>query len=505
MKWNPFSRAPAPAVVRQEPTVARRRSYQAAQSVARYSDFDTSEGSADTELSIGLQKVRAKARSLGRNSSSMKRYIHLMQVNVVGPGGFHYQCRVRKQDATLDTSLNSRVENAWFAFCQSPMANKKHKMRDLDRLAMASICRDGEFFAEYIYDLSFSKFADGLAIHPIEADMLDHTLNTINTANGNRIKLGVEMDDLDTPVAYWFFTSHPGDFGWTVNNAKNRHRRIPAERIIHVYDELRVGQSRGEPPTSSVVNTIKMLDGYREAEVTGRRVMAAQGGFIETEIGAASNIDALADGTETDDEDSDLVMSLEPGTYRSLKPGQSFKVANPGGSVTDFADFDTQLKKDISMGVNISNMSLGMEVGGVSYSGGRTVTIEDRDTYKSMQVFIIDNLKEPIFKEWLKMHLLRPDAQIPPSKGPAILFNSTFRGRGWDWVDPAKDIKANAEALRTRQTSLSRIAADRGMDVTDLILEIKSDEELLKAAGLTLTTNAVTTPVKPPKGSTNAA
>lgn len=503
MKWNPFARREPEAVIRQEPTI-RRRSYQAAQSIARYSDFDTSEGSADTELSTGLQKVRAKARSLGRNSSAMKRFIHLMQVNVVGPGGFHYQCRVRKQDGTLDVSLNKRVEDAWYMFCQSPLASGKHKMRDLDRLAVASVCRDGEFFAEYIYDPTFKKYPDGVAIHPLEADMLDHTLNTISTSTGNRIKLGVEMDDLDKPVAYWFLTSHPGDFGWTINNAKNRHRRVPAERIIHVYDELRVGQSRGEPPTSSVVNTIKMLDGYREAEVTGRRVMAAQGGFIETDPGSPSNIDALSDGTESDDEDSDLVMSLEPGTYRSLKPGQHFKVANPGGSVTDFADFDTQLKKDISMGVNISSMSLGMEVGGVSYSGGRTVTIEDRDTYKSSQVFFIDNLKEPLFREWLRMHMLRSDAQIPPSKMAAVIFNSTFRGRGWDWVDPAKDIKANSEALRTRQTSLSRIAADRGMDIADLIDEIKSDEELLKAASLTLTTDPVTPTAKSPKGATNA-
>ncbi len=85
---------PAPAP---RPTTARRK-YMAAQNVARYGDLKASGGSADFELANSLSEVRAKARFLARNSGSMRRYIQLMKVNVVGDGGFPLQSRVRGLD-----------------------------------------------------------------------------------------------------------------------------------------------------------------------------------------------------------------------------------------------------------------------------------------------------------------------------------------------------------------------------------------------------------------------
>ena len=265
--------------------------------------------------------------------------------------------------------------------------------------------------------------------------------------------------------------------------------RVPADRIIHIYQRRRPGQTRGQPVAASVVNPIKMLDGYREAETTGRRLMAAQSGFIETEAGASSNIDAMADGHESDDPDSDLVMNVEPGVIRSLRPGQTFAAFNPGGQVSDYQQFESQVKKDIASGFGISVMSHGMETAGISYSGGRTVTIEDRDFYKSYQRFLIENGMEKIFAVWLVAHSMADSASFPPSRMAAISDGHTFRGRGWDWVDPSKDIKANVEALRTRQTSLSAVAASRGIDIRDLLTEIAEDEAMLAEFGLTLTTD----------------
>ena len=182
-------------------------------------------------------------------------------------------------------------------------------------------------------------------------------------------------------------------------------------------------------------------------------------------------------------------MNVEPGIIRALKAGQKFKEFNPGGQVSDYQQFEGQVKKDIAQGFGISVMSHGMETSGVSYSGGRTVTIEDRDFYKSYQRFFIDNGLTKIFEAWLKSHSMADAASFPPSRMTAILESYTFRGRGWDWVDPAKDIKANSEALRTRQTSLSAVASSRGIDIRDLLAEIAEDEAMLKEFGLTLTTD----------------
>ena len=78
---------------------------------------------------------------------------------------------------------------------------------------------------------------------------------------------------------------------------------------------------------------------------------------------------------------------------------------------------------------------------------------------------------------------------IPPTRVDAIRENCTFRPRGWDWVDPAKDVRANAEALRTKQTSLARVAAQRGLDRDDLLAEIQEDQRAATKLGLTLDYN----------------
>ena len=84
------------------------------------------------------------------------------------------------------------------------------------------------------------------------------------------------------------------------------------------------------------------------------------------------------------------------------------------------------------------------------------------------------------------MHGLTANSSIPPTRVQTVISEARFRGRGWPWIDPGKEVSANAEALRTLQTSYTQIAADRGMDVDDLFAEIQRDNALMKQYGLTV-------------------
>lgn len=465
---------PAPAPV-------RRRNYLAAQNVARYGDLTASRGSADWELANSLSEVRAKARFLARNSGSMRRYIQLMRVNIVGDGGFRLQSRVRMLDGRLDISLNQRVEDAWSRWCEAPTVDGQMTMIDLLNQAVATWCRDGEVIWEIVYS---NQYRDGVSINPIEADLLDETLTRKNPDNGNDIRMGVEVDSYGRPVAYHLLTSHPGDLVWYAVENQRRYRRVPANRIIHIFDKDRPGQTRGEPPAAAAIQPVKMLDGYREAETMGRRLRAALMGFFTRSLPKMEGLTELAD--RQDDADEIFEMDMEPGRLKQLPDGMEFKEFSPGGSTTDYAQFESQIKKDLAMTFGISAFSHGMETQGVSYSTGRSVLIEDRDYYKTRQRFFIDHGILRLFRIWLPRHVLEETSKVPPTRLDAIFASVVFRPRGWDWVDPGKDVKANTEALRTKQTSLSRIAAARGMDRDELLDEIAEDIEAAESRGLTL-------------------
>lgn len=474
----PFTRKPAPAPVKIEPKV---RSYVAASTTARYGDFRKSKGSADYELIGGLAAIREKARFLARNSSTMMRFIQLLQDNLIGEAGFTLRSAVKMTDGKPDRRLNALVEEAWAEWWSSPTVDGQMDGTDLLHQMVATWARDGECFIEIVRN---ARFKNGIGLNPIEADLVDETLNTIYPPTGNQIRLGVEVDELGRAVAYHVLTQHPGDSGWHHTKANRKYRRVSADLILHVYERLRPGQTRGQPPASMVVNPLKMLDGYREAEVTGRRVAASTMGFFTKDKPTSNGIDALA--TDQDAETGELEISLEPGTFKELPAGMSFEKFDATGSTTDYAEFETAVKRDISMGFGISAFSLGMETDKVSFSTSRSVLLEDRAFYlRKRRMFIRVVMK--IFGLWFPMHLLADDCQIPPSKSKNVLKHISFQGQGWSWVDPLKDIKANSEALRTRQTSLSRIAASQGIDFIDLLAEIAEDEARMAELGITVT------------------
>jgi len=462
---------------------AARNAYDAATTLARYGDLSSSSGSADYELANALVPLRNKSRNLYRNSSAQRRYVQLMRVNICGENGFQLQSRVRMttDSMKLNRSLNKSVEQEWRDWWAKPTACGEMSGEDLTKQAIASRCNDGEVIWEIVFGL---EYPSGIAVNPIEADLLDETLTTINKSTGNRIKMGVEVTKTGRPVAYHFLQEHPGDLAGIYGRERNRHRRVPAERVIHMFDRYRPGQTRGEPPAAPVIHPVKMLNGYREAETMSRRLRAAVMGFFTKNSPTPEAISQLADREDTADELFE--MDVDPGRFKSLPTGYDFKQFDPGGVQADYQDFEAQVKKDQAMGYGISTFSHGMETAGVSYSTGRTVAIEDRDYYKMEQRLFIDGLFKKLFRIWLPRRILETDSMIPASRIGTILEKVKFRGRGWDWVDPAKDVKANTEALRTNQTSLARVAAQRGIDRDELLDEIQEDQLAAKDRGLTL-------------------
>ena len=472
------------------PKVVRSRNrgmsrYAAAGSRAYHGDFHSSSGSADYELSIALEPVRNKLRALARNSGTMKRYLLLLEDNVPGPDGFSLQVRVRMQDGKPDRGLNSRAEKAWANFCASPTVDGEMDIIELEKQMVTTWARDGEYIIEIVNDRSAP---DGFLLNPVEGDLLDHTLNTIHPPTKNEIRLGVEINSKGRPVAYHFLTKHPGDMTWVVPQSNRRYRRVPAERVIHIFKRLRPGQTRGEPQPTSIVNTTKMMDGFREAEVTGRRIKASAMGFAtksET-VSPHAGLDGMADRENTDNGVGEFEMDMEPGTLKALPEGYDFKQFDPGGSVSDFAQFDAQMKSDVSMGVSISPVSLGYETAKLSYSTHRGIVAEDREMYRGLQSFFIRMGMNKIFTIWLHKHVsFNEMSEIPPSRVLAILAAYRFRGRGWEQIDPTKDTKAENEQLQARTTSLSRIAAKRGISRDELLDEIEDDQRALRERGLT--------------------
>jgi len=78
------------------------------------------------------------------------------------------------------------------------------------------------------------------------------------------------------------------------------------------------------------------------------------------------------------------------------------------------------------------------------------------------------------------------DIPLPSNKYDKFSDNAMFRGRGWNWVDPLKEINAAVVGLNNGILSMQDVAANYGRDVEETFSQIARDKELAQQLGLSM-------------------
>jgi len=453
------------------------QSYVAAGTSRLTADFNGSGGSADSELLGSLERMRNRARYLERNEPLVRRYFDLMRINVIGRTGMKLQVKaLNDRSGDLDTAGNAMVENAWKEFCSygNCSADGQHTMKSMSALALNTALRDGEAFFQVVRG---RRFKHGIALNPFEPDLIDDGKN-LRLKNGNRVRMGVEIDQYGRPVAYHVRQSHPGDTEFSAYSLA-KERRVPADDIIHVKLVRRAGQTRGEPTLVPVITTFKMINGHREAELVAARIAASKMGFFTSEEGDEFPADGEAEADAP-------ITNVEPGTLWQLPPGMQFSEFNPSHPSTAFADFQKNVLMSVASGMNVSYEALTGDVSGVSYSSLRQVAISERDYFGEVQDWFKDQFMLRVFGIWLQHVMDFNYIPLPPSRFDKFFNAATFRSRGWKWVDPAKEVSAATEAIHSGLLSLTEASDQMGYDLDETFAQIQREKELAQSMDITL-------------------
>ena len=472
MNLNPFRR--------RKPAARKsvRSFFNGASTVARLSDFTPSYASANVEIEADMARLRGRARNLANNDPLVNRWMQLLELNVVGHVGFNLQTRARNPNGGMDKYGNDTIEKRWRKWSETATTDGQMTMRAAFQMAVRTHARDGEVLIEEVVN---NKYHDSYGLRFIEADQLDETLNEDNhQGKGNVIRMGVELDQQEKPVAYHLLTSHPGDNTWFKGGRK--YRRVPADRLIHLFKKERPGQVRGVPPTAPVMGSVKLLGGYRDAEITNRRIAASKMGFFTKEDEKVDGLGTIAD--TVDDDTGKLEMDVEPGKFTELPQGMKFDQFNPSSSGTDYADFEKQIIRSIAAGLGVSYNSIAADLENVSYSSIRQGELQDRDAYRMIQKFFIERMANRVFANWSRYVMLQADFPFPFSRYNKFLDASTFRPRGWAWVDPSKEVSAAVKAIDANLTSMTHVVGEQGRDIEDVFEEIESERELMKTLNI---------------------
>lgn len=482
------------SAVRRAPLSHLARLYSGARNSRTTVGFGATASTADAELSMSLPTLRARSRQVVRDSAYAKRARATVVNNVIGTG-VGMQAQVFTTRGELATRVNDGIEAAWAEWARADQCHTGGALHfaDLERLLMGEVFEAGEVLLR-LHRVRFGASRVPLALEVIEAERLADNFEAPSVAQGHELRMGVEVDRYQRPVAYWLRERSPGDAPRAHLYGSERVERVPAEDVIHLKTTSRWPQTRGEPWMHAVVRKIDDLDQYSQHEISAARASAAYFATIKT----PENGSSLPDGTDGADKP---VMDIEPLTIQELAPGEELDFHSPNRPNSAFDAFVRAMLREIAAGVGTSYESLSRDYSQSNYSSSRLSLLDDRDGYRALQQWWVRTLRDPLHRLWLQQAALAGAiAELPVeayATGRARYEAVLFKPRGWSWVDPTKEVNAYKEAIKAGLTTLTDVIAATagGLDIEDVIATRKRELQMLRDAGILTDTEVLPEPV----------
>lgn len=448
--------------------------FQAANSSRLEANLPTSPSSADDMVLKDWVKLVARSRHAAINNDHAAKFLQMVRDNVAGPNGFALHAHVSFPDGTPDDEASEAIENAYKI--QSRRGNfdvtGQLSRADFERLWIQTIARDGEAIAR----IRTGKDAGttGFSLEMVDCMALDVMMNSDDKKNGGFTRFGIEYNKFGRPVAYNFRVGNSLYGGYA---SSSKVERVPAELVIHDFEQVMVGQKRGLPWMKTALWRLSMLEGYENAAVTKARVGSSDMFFFEDEHGEPDP-----------DEPVEEEWEAAPGTGRILPPGLKVRDWKPNYPAGEFGVFAKSILQSISSGLGVSYNNLASDLTSVNFSSIRQGALDEREMWKGKQAMMRENFCRRCFEAWLERAVLTGEIK---TKGNPLKVERLdacksvdFVGRSFDWIDPKSEIATIEKMLDLNLTTRTEIIRKQGKDAGEVWVELAKEKEQLNSLGL---------------------
>lgn len=460
------------------------------------SDWLSSWSSADAEIKTSLRLLRDRSRQLCRDNPYARQAKRTTVINVIGQGIKMQSQVMQLRGKKRDDRINTFIESGWERWCRKDSCDVGGKLSFymMELLAAGSLPESGEILFRIVRE-RFGRSRVPLALEVIESDLLDENWQGNVLAPGNQWRMGVEVDRWGRPVRYAIHSQHPGDFGFVTPRQDNGERLfLSANEVIHLFIPDRPSQNRGVPWYASVMDDLHQLDGYEQAAVVRARSAASLMGFITSPDGQLQ-----ADEVE----EGQRIQEFEPGVFRYLQPGESVTVPQLNAPDAQYEMFVRAKARRFASGFGCSFETISRDFSQTNYSSSRLSLLEDREHWRMIQAYLVENFHQRVFELWLEAAVLSGELDLPDYElRPERYDTPRWQARGWSWVDPLKEVQAYREAEAAGYMTKSQIVAQLGGDLEDNFQQLAREKDLATQLNLTLDADksggAASVPAEPP-------
>lgn len=334
-----------------------------------------------------------------------------------------------------------------------------------------------------------------LRLQVLEADRIGNPLGQMDTA---RISGGIRLNDSGAPESCYVYDQHPGGYlpgqgagAFMKGDWMQFVGRSGRRRMLHHFRKLRPGMPRGVPYLAPIVDSIKQIARYTEAEIMAAVVTAYLTVFIET---PAANSAPVFGANAAGAGNLGQEIGLAPGAVIDLAPGEKPTFVDPGRPNPNFEPFILAVIKQMGMALSIPYELL-IKQFNASYSASKAALLDAWVYFRTVRNWLGLSFCQPVYETWLT-------EAVAIGRVPAIGYFSdpllrwaytraAWPGDSMGSINPKDEVAAYVAAIDGRLMTRERAEWELfGTDWNDTYGQKLNEQTKLKKDGMLPTPKA---------------
>jgi lambda family phage portal protein len=401
------------------------------------------------DIDLNLNLLRQRSRSLFMTAPIAHSAIKTNRTNVIG-SGLVLKSRVDYEALGITheeaDKLEKQIEKEWALWSESKLCdnNQQHNFLELQQIAITSWLMNGDCFGLIKYKDATKHMPYQLRIKLVEGDKIsspnsygDYIDLSSKTKNGNRIINGVEIDSDGAVMAYHVANSYSDD-----QDAEMKWQRIEAfgtltgnPNILHMFEAERCEQYRGVPYLAPVIETLKQLTRYTEAEIMAAVINGLFSVFITTTDGEEGiDFNGVDEDKGRVDSENQTSYELGNGLINYLQPGEHIEMADAKRPNVNFDGFVSSMTKYVGAALEIP-VELLTKNFTASYSASRAALLEAWKAFRMRRTWFSNDFCQPVYELWLSEAVSKGRIKAPGFFNDPIIKKAYCRA---EWNGPAQ-------------------------------------------------------------------
>jgi lambda family phage portal protein len=441
----------------------------------------TSSNDANSDILPELPLMRSRSRDLVRNHPIASGAINTVTTNVVGSGltlqsSIDAEFLRMSEEEAAEWQANTEREFKLWSESKSCDITRTQNFAGLQDLAFRSSLENGDSFGLLpMVGVKGSPYKTRIQL--IESDRI---CNEKDKRDSSTLAGGISIDQYGAPELLHVLKSHPGGIGGQKKEwSKIRFfgKDTGRSNVIQLFDRRRIGQLRGVPYLAPVIEPLKQLGRYTDAELMAAVVSGLFTVFVKSEAGS----DSLLTGDDVEGKSRDY--ELGQGSIIEGLPGDSIETIDAGRPNKEFSPFVDAILMQVGVALELPKEVLA-KVFLSSYSAARAALLDAWKFFSKRRRVLAVNFCQPIYEAWLEEAVSIGRVHAPGFFTDPLIrkayCGALWHGDGPGAIDPLKEANAIDKRLEMNLTSLAEEKAGYdGGDWEQTVKQRKKERDVI--------------------------